>query len=60
MIRTFEPLKSDVKYVSIIGEIKIGHKRAFKWDDQRQAYISFISKAAVEKGEKLLLMYMYD
>ena len=60
MIRTFQELESGVKYVSIIGEIKIGHKRAFKWDTQRQAYISFISKAAVAKGEKLLLMYVYD
>ena len=32
MIRTFEKLNLDVKYVSIIGEIKIGHKRAFKMD----------------------------
>ena len=60
MIRTFQNLEPGVEYVSIIGEIKIDHKRAFKWDDQRQAYISFISKAAVEKGEKLLLMYVYD
>ena len=60
MIRTFEPLKSDVKYVSIIGEIKIGHKRAFKMNDQRKAYISFIQKADLKGGEKLLLMYVYD
>lgn len=60
MIRTFQKLEPGVEYVSIIGEIKIGHKRAFKWDVQREAYISFISKAAVEKGEKLLLMYVYD
>jgi len=60
MIRTFQELEPEVEYVSIIGEIKIGHKRAFKWNDQRQAYISFISKAAVEKGEKLVLMYVYD
>ena len=60
MIRTFQKLELGVEYVSIIGEIKIGHKRAFKWNDQRQAYISFISKATVKKGEKLLLMYVYD
>ena len=60
MIRTFEQLKSDVKYVSIIGEIKIGHKRAFKMNDQRKAYISFIQKAHLKGGEKLLLMYVYD
>ena len=60
MIRTFQKLKPEVEYVSIIGEIKIGHKRAFKWDDQREAYISFIHKAALKKGEKLLLMYVYD
>ena len=60
MIRTFQKLEPRVEYVSIIGEIKISHKRAFKWDAQRQAYISFISKAAIEKGEKLLLMYVYD
>ncbi len=60
MIRTFQKLEPGVQYVSIIGEIKIGHKRAFKWDDQREAYISFIHKAALEKGEKLLLMYVYD
>ena len=60
MIRTFEKLNPDVKYVSIIGEIKIGHKRAFKMNDQRKAYISFIQKAAIKEGEKLLLMYVYD
>ena len=60
MIRTFQKLEPGVQYVSIIGEIKIGHKRAFKWDDQREAYITFIHKAALEKGEKLLLMYVYD
>ena len=60
MIRTFQKLEPGVEYVSIIGEIKIGHKRAFKWDTQRQAYISFISKATVATGEKLLLMYVYD
>ena len=60
MIRTFQKLEPEVEYVSIIGEIKIGHKRAFKWDDQRQAYNSFISKATLKKGEKLLLMYVYD
>jgi hypothetical protein len=32
MIRTFQSLKPHLKYVSIIGEIKIGHKRAFKMD----------------------------
>ena len=60
MIRTFEKLNLDVKYVSIIGEIKIGHKRAFKMDDQRKAYTSFIQKAVLEEGEQLLLMYVYD
>ena len=60
MIRTFQSLKPDVKYVSIIGEIKIGHKRAFKMDDQRRAYTSFIHKAVLKEGEKLLLMYVYD
>ena len=60
MIRTFQSLKPDVKYVSIIGEIKIGHKRAFKMDDQRKAYTSFIDKATLKEGEKLLLMYVYD
>ena len=60
MIRTFQSLKPDVKYVSIIGEIKIDHKRAFKMDDQRKAYTSFIDKATLKEGEKLLLMYVYD
>jgi len=60
MIRTFQLLEPDVKYVSIIGEIKIGHKRAFKMDDRRKAYTSFIDKASLKEGEKLLLMYVYD
>ena len=60
MIRTFQQLKPEVEYVSIIGEIKIGHKRAFKWDDQREAYTSFIHNATLKEGENLLLMYVYD
>ena len=61
MMKTFKKLNKNIKYVSIIGEIKISHKSAFKNNDQRKDYITFIQKAkATLNEEELVLMYVYD
>ena len=59
MMRTFQKLNTNKKYVSIIGEIKISHHKAFKNNSQRQEYIKFIQKANSSE-EELVLMYVYD
>ena len=59
MIRTFQKIDSKKKYISIIGEIKLNHSKAFKNNDQRKDYITFIQKAKSPE-EELALMYVYD
>lgn len=59
MIKTFQKINANEKYVSIIGEIKISHSKVFKNNNQRLDYIKFIKKA-ISSEEKLVLMYVYD
>ena len=59
MMRTFQKINTNKKYISIVGEIKMSHNRAFKDCDQRKDYITFIQKAKSSE-EELVLMYAYD
>ena len=59
MMKTFQKMNTNKKYVSIIGEIKVSHRKAFKNNSQRQDYIKFIQKA-ISSEEELVLMYIYD
>ena len=52
-------ITENVKYISIIGEIKSSHHQAHKNTSQKRDYISFIKNANLI-DEQLLLMYIYD
>ena len=52
-------IDESVKYISIIGEIKLNHNQLLK-KRKRKLYFKFIKNAKIEEGEKFLLMYVYD
>lgn len=60
MMRTSYKMNTKIKYISIIGEIKISHKRAHKKDKQKIDYLIFTKEAKLSEGEDILLMYVYD
>ena len=59
MMRTFQELNTNKKYISVIGEIKISQNYVFKNNNQRKDYIKFIQNANSTE-EELVLMYVYD
>ena len=60
MMRTSYEMNTKIKYISIIGEIKISHKRAHRKDKQKADYLIFTKDAKLSEGEVILLMYVYD
>ena len=60
MMRTFQKLNTNKKYISIIGEIKTSRNSVFKSSNQRKDYIKFIQIANSSKEEELVLMYVYN
>ena len=59
MMRTYFKIDESVKYINIIGEIKLSHKQLIKKQRQRQSYLNFIEEEN-RNDEKFLLMYVYD
>ena len=60
MMRTSYEMNTQIKYISIIGEIKISHKRAHRKEKQKDDYLIFTKDAKLSEGEVILLMYVYD
>lgn len=59
MMTTNYKIPENIKYVSIIGEIKMARKEALKQTKQKERYDEFSEKASNDE-EKLIVMYIFD
>ena len=59
MIRSFYEIPKSIKYISILGEIKMRRKETFKKSKQNRDYEEF-SRRASNKEEKVIIMYIFD
>ena len=59
MMKTKYEVPENIKYISIIGEIKMSRKKALKSSKQKKRYDEFAKRGSNEE-EKLIVMYVYD
>lgn len=59
MMRSFYKIPESIKYISILGEIKMSRKEAVKKSKQKRGYEEFSQRASNEE-EKVIIMYIFD
>jgi hypothetical protein len=59
MMKSFYEIPESVKYISILGEIKMSRKEAVKKSHQKRDYEKF-ARIASNEEEKVIIMYIFD